>query len=476
MKALLSLHRWLGVIACLAVLLFAGSGILHPLMSQLQPRPAQTQPPALAPPAHTVGLRAVLDRHGIENFSAASLAQLPQGAAYRVQTTDAVRYFEAASGTAIDNGERLHAQALARHFLGDAAAAIAHSEKIGEFDADYVFVNRLLPVWRVDIAREDGITLYVDTAGNRLATINDDPKRAFQRFFRALHDFQFLDDYPRARLSVMLVLLAAAFATAAMGLVLFVRLRGSRAALARQPMRRWHRRLALAVSLSTLGFAFSGALHLLHSQREIAPAAAPVPQFRSADIGAFTPMQPFTLAMLNGRPCYRVSAAAVAPADEHAHHSAPTQAQAPAVTAHCLDSGSGAPIANAETQLAEALARHYSRSTTPLESLEPVARFGGEYGFINKRLPVWRARFAGAATRWYVETASGALALRADDVDAWEGAVFSLLHKARFIGDSYRNLRDAALMVFAFGNIVVALLGLWLLLRFRFLPAPQSST
>ena len=41
-------------------------------------------------------------------------------------------------------------------------------------------------------------------------------------------------------------------------------------------------------------------------------------------------------------------------------------------------------------------------------------QFGGEYGFINKRLPVWKIQFANDATRWYVETASGELALRAD--------------------------------------------------------------
>jgi hypothetical protein len=128
----------------------------------------------------------------------------------------------------------------------------------------------------------------------------------------------------------------------------------------------------------------------------------------------------------------------------------------------CFDTRSGEPIANADRRLAEQLARHYSHSEADIVVLEPVTKFSGEYGFVNKRLPVWRAQFADAPTRWYVETRSGALAARVDPAAALEGEVFSLLHKARFIGDAYKNWRDAFLMIAALGCIVVALLGLFL--------------
>jgi hypothetical protein len=468
MKKLVLLHRWLGVIACVAVLMFAGSGILHPVMSRLQPKPAQFAAPAVAFAAAPLPLREVLAQHGVASFAQAIAVQLPQGAAYRIQLGNgAVRYFNAATGAEIRDGELLHAQHLARYFLGDDGVAIARSERVTAFDDEYVFVNRLLPAWRIQFGRGDGITAYVDTAGNRLATLNDNAKRSFQIYFRALHDFNCLDRHNALRVGLMLVLLLAAFATAVAGLVMFVRLRRANQRLAQLPARRWHRRLALAISISTFSFALSGALHLLQSLREQSPRTAPASQFRTDEIGNALVDRAFTLQRVNGVPCYRIASATRAgmAGGEHHQHAQPARAAEPTDLAQCLDTHTGNPLANAEKMLAEQLARYYSGNSSAVISLTAVTRFEGEYGFINKRLPVWRVQFAGDSTRWYVEPLSGALALRADNSDAFEGTVFSLLHKARFIGDENKNLRDALLMLFAFGNIVVALLGLWVFVR-----------
>jgi hypothetical protein len=102
-------------------------------------------------------------------------------------------------------------------------------------------------------------------------------------------------------------------------------------------------------------------------------------------------------------------------------------------------------------------------------SVQFVTRFEGEYGFIFKRLPVYRVEYATPDhARYYIEPATGALAARIDDGDALEGKTFSYLHKWH-VTDKGKDVRDALLALFALGNVAVALMGLTLFTR-RLLP------
>jgi hypothetical protein len=101
-------------------------------------------------------------------------------------------------------------------------------------------------------------------------------------------------------------------------------------------------------------------------------------------------------------------------------------------------------------------------AAVPLTALRQLHHFDGDYGFANKRLPVWRVQFAGDDSRWYVETRSGALAARSDGHSRSEGWTFSNLHKWQFI--PWRDLRDALQMLFAGAHLIVAGLGLQLFL------------
>ncbi|MFX5130564.1 hypothetical protein ABTC50_20585, partial [Acinetobacter baumannii] len=69
-----------------------------------------------------------------------------------------------------------YATLLARHYLGDQQAAIKASRIITEFDDEYVYINRLLPVWRIDFDRPDGMRVYVDTGTAKLGAMVDDRK------------------------------------------------------------------------------------------------------------------------------------------------------------------------------------------------------------------------------------------------------------------------------------------------------------
>jgi hypothetical protein len=134
------------------------------------------------------------------------------------------------------------------------------------------------------------------------------------------------------------------------------------------------------------------------------------------------------------------------------------------------------PIENGMAAIAQTLALHYAQpSTAHIASSAEITSFNGEYGFFNKRLPVWRVALDDAAqTRVFVEPASGALALRADASDAREGWSFITLHKWHFIPWG-ANVRDALLALFALGNLLVAGMGLVLFIRRFFKEKPIKS-
>lgn len=477
----MKVHRWLGLIAMVAVLCFGLSGLIHPIMSRTQPQPAERSAPILPPAGALVPLKTALNRAGIDAFSSARLFALVGQPVYRVGLAgEPARYFAASDASPLADGERVHAEALARHYTGDTASAVAALTRITAFDADYPAVNRLLPVWRVQLARADGLTAYVDTEGNRLATLNDDRKRALQSVFRALHTFNLFDGVPALRIALMLLLLGATFSTAVAGTVMYLRLKRADVRLKHQTARRWHRRLALAVVLTTFTFSLSGTWHLLQGERTLPPPTSIVPRFLTSELGEYAPTTGFSLLNAGERACYRLpvvqtTVVGSGQSGEHAHHHGAMPATAEPAPARCLDTGTGAELPDADRRAAEALARQFAGAAEGGVELSPVTRFGGEYGFINKRLPVWRARFAGSDDAWYVESDSGALALHTDTPARLEGLSFAYLHKWTFFGEDHKDLRDALLALFAFGNVVVAGLGTWVFFRRRRRPALAAS-
>jgi hypothetical protein len=117
-----------------------------------------------------------------------------------------------------------------------------------------------------------------------------------------------------------------------------------------------------------------------------------------------------------------------------------------------------------ERERAIELARRMAGGEAVL-GVDPVTRFGGEYGFVFKRLPVQRVLMADRV-RYYVETSSGEIAARIGPADALEGWAFAYAHK----WDGLKHLvgadaRDAIVALFALGNALTAALGLVLFTR-----------
>jgi hypothetical protein len=509
-------HRVLGLITVVPVIMWALSGLSHPLMSNwLRPAIAHETVPAPRLPAAAlaVPVAQVLTQHGLAAVQNLRVVQLHRQPTYQV--TDfrgRLRYFSAATGQEVPHGDRAYAEDVARYLLADSISAVASAERLTHFTGEYKFINRLLPVWKITLARPDGMAVFIETGQSRLGTFNNHARATFLWVFGMLHNWDFLEGLPRPlHLGIMLVFTTSIWLSALSGLVIygFVRkkLRQPRSAQDEVGwLRRRHRTLGLWVAFVTFTFALSASYHLLQKfspdrRNDVARVSA----FAASELTwpltealAAAPVQRVSLARVGGQPYYRLVSqnAAGQPAVQYrsTRDGQPlpdgelryarelgmefmTQLNGQATPATALGASEDgalpecctAPSLSAETPATIGTpAAGPAPAPAGLLSPELVTKFAGEYGFVNKRLPVVKLAFAGPGRpALYVEPATGRLAALVTDGDRREGLSFAVLHKFFLMDWAGKNTRDAVAILSALGVLVVTLYGCVLLLRTR---------
>ena len=481
-------HRRLGVITCVGVVLWGLSGLSHPVMSRLQPKPA-----VFKAPSASLNLTSAMDPSqvlpcsGISQFQRMNIINVGNATVYRVAVDShtPARYFSATDCQELTAGDEYYARELASHYTGRPVSEIADASFVTQFDEEYMSVNRLLPVWRIEFTGSGHLRAYIDTDQARLSTLIDDTRMVMGNIFRWGHNWSFLENTPRLQLVVMVLVLGTALSSAISGLTLYLRRRRhSKERRVNQPARHWHRRLGLLVAITTLTFAASGMFHLVMSYRQQVTANAYVTPLIEADnvsrgnwqqiiaqpahrIDLVQSPSGLQWLLRNDMPPARVAELSHANhgADhhEHSHGASPSKALPVALMAA---GGEGTQLPQDMLALARSQAIGFAGlPEVDIVQTQLVTRFGGEYGFIFKRLPVVRVQFAGPGNpRYYIEPATGALAAEVRDIDATEGKSFAYLHKWTWL-DANKDVRDVLMMLFALGNILVALLGIWLFAR-----------
>lgn len=315
-----------------------------------------------------------------------------------------------------------------------------------QFSRDYPAVNRLLPVWEIRFDRADGLTAYVETTSDRMATLSTVRKRQLLTAFQALHTLDWLQGAEGVRLVLITTLIAAAFGMAVLGLALM--LWTPRAAMAAHRWRRGHRLLGVSVWVPVLMFSVSGLLHLWVQSPVWTPSAAPIPSVAVHQLQQAPP------------PAARDQFGVVPLADGSAWWRGRAGQQV-----NYWDARSGQMLSGEESlrvrEMAAALA---GIAAQDWQGVQAIQRFTDEYGFANKRLPVWRLQ-APAGERWFIEAATGRVAARVAPRAVLEGRSFSILHKWQFLDPLGRALRDGLMVLAAL--LIVSATAAGLRLRFR---------
>lgn len=452
-------HRRLGLVFGVALLLWSFSGILHPIISRLGSTPVPWQAGSL----HTMNLPAPADLvclHGVNQIGGARLFAW-QGRPvwqFMLNRDQPRQYCDAQSGELLPNAEVFWVQELARELVAN-PHEIVGVERIVQFGPQYPQINRILPVYQVRFA--DGVSAYVDPDSRQLTASSNAAKGLGMQVFRTLHTWAFLPHGSGLKIW-MTILLLGLFSAAVLGCCWLWRVRQSVSSRPRYVQ--LHAWLGLLLLIPFAAWWVSGLWHIW---------APKVPtsvygRERVIEVSRLNqlPMQHgiSELVLLPyGQTMWRSSGVQQA-SGEHDHQRG---LQQKAAFTYFSLSGEMLDETAAQRQLAASLTSDY-QAAAQIHSVSLVTRYGDEYGFIFKRLPVLKVALKDQeVTVLYLDPVTGALAAQINRTARWEGYAFSWLHKGHWL-DAFLNKtwRDSVL---ALGAALLFILGLLGLIRgFRF--------
>ena len=461
-------HRWLSIAIAIPVIMWTTSGIMHPIMTSFKPN-IKTQfikSEALDTSKITISLKDALEKNKIDSIINFRIVKLDSKYYYQIklQGEEELIYLSATDGNLYSHGDTEYAIQIARELLGDTSKVIS-TNIIKNFDEEYVYINRFLPVYKVNFEREDGIRIYVDTYGSRMALAMDDGRRTFNIFFVSFHSFGFLDGLGDFRLFVLVLLSSLALVTACMGIYIwFVIARKNRSKNEKTKYRRWHGKLAIFTSITTLLFTFSGAFHAL---KKFTPDTRQN-YFYEPEISAeklhpdFNKIYP--LVYKKGI----ITNVSIINMDEKYYWQIYQKINKDSLFKSYINLDDYASLEKGDEKYASFLANKFSgNQSAEITGTEKITKFINEYGFANKRLPVIKVQYGkNDNERYYIETSSGKLSAKVQDKDLVEGYSFAMLHKYHFMEFTGKTGRDISTVIAATANLLVTILGIILLVRF----------
>lgn len=505
-----SLHNtllWWGA-AC--VLIWTLSGLTHPMMSWFGPKQANYRPPALTldvmtdfssyqgvTPAALQTMTSVLVDAQLNGVSIAKVVPSADGPmlqlTYDQQTprqyvplmalvappnASAFALLPAAltTGTVVQDAilkgyDESQARWLASYYTGRPQDEIEQVTFQTEFDGDYPWVNRLLPVYRIRFVGEgegegdDPLTAYIHTESLQLAGLANQNRLALQTIFRAFHTFDFLDEQDNVRVTVLFLamLLLVGVSVSGLGLVILIKTRKIK-----QTDRRWHRRVGYVIWLPLFAWSISGGYHLIQAAYVDAPTGIKLNSV--FDFGGFAETASLvearnldasktldnlsgksilsaSLMNLEGQLVYRLSVTdrsddeasdqqpqSAATDGPHSHHQQLVKKYKgnPSETSSVyLDAFSLEEVALSDKDRAQTLAVQFAGlPEDSVTSVEKVTHFGPDYDFRNKRLPVWKVSFDDEDQKQlFIDPATNVLVDQTRALDRAERWSFSVLHK-----------------------------------------------
>ncbi len=218
-KLVRKLHRYLGLIFSISILMSSGSGVVHVLMTRTQAPPPAAKPsgalldtaairvtPAEAfpgkPPA-AINIRNIAGRPHYQAFVPGQLG---------------FTYIDATTGQENKEADAIYAREIASGFL--ASAGVEQTDYLTEFNSEYIGIFRILPVYRFDLADGKGTRVYVSTITGSVTRHTDDEKQFEAGIFTNFHKLGFIPN-KNIRDWTLTILTGAAFLISILGIILF---------------------------------------------------------------------------------------------------------------------------------------------------------------------------------------------------------------------------------------------------------------
>ena len=213
-------HRWHALAMSVVVIMSASSGLLHTWMARHQ------SPPQPARPTGSVDLTSVTFAPALLPGPAAGVSLRSIGGVTWWQVTPAmsgpVRWFDARTGVEDFTADARYAAEIAGRSLG--AEAVRQISYLTAYDAEYIAIFRILPVYLFTSDDGLGTRVYVSTLTGSVTRLTDDAKQVEATAFSLLHKWMFIRNR-NVRDWALMVAMGSLIALAVSGLVLFWRTR-----------------------------------------------------------------------------------------------------------------------------------------------------------------------------------------------------------------------------------------------------------
>ncbi len=471
-------HKTLAWTGFIALLLFASSAILHPVMVWTGPRAAAFFPPQMkVETASLQALQKIVQTQTLGTPTVAKVVPGENGPLFQVTGhSDKPRdYYSLETFEKLENQDKKQAIWLARYYTGLQSATVKSVSFQTEFDAAYPWVNRLLPVYRVEFETPDQRTAYIYTELGALAGHTNTWKTTLQSLFGLIHTMNWLEEIEVARLGIMTILLVSLAGMALTGFILTFTLKKRKIA---DKKRQLHKVQAYGIWLPLLSLVASGSYHLLYSSTaentsgivlskpfSMAPLASSLkvvqlPQSVSVNELSFITARNGDLlvraSLPNGQAGSNVS-------DTKRFDGMATEKKA---SYYSVRTGEKSDLT--DKQFSENLVRNYFdlSEEAPLTSAK-IHTFGNGYDFRNKRLPVWKitlpAQLGGIA---YIDPANGILVDRLTASAEAENFSFSVFHKWDFVTPFIgRPVRDLFVLLILSFTLITGITGFLILIK-----------
>lgn len=463
-KALLFVHKWLGIALALLFLVWFASG----LVLYFVPFPSLTPAARLAGvPVLALGDACCLtaqqaaDRAGLE-IAEARLGMHDGAPVWRLLRTAPDKRWsavDARTGAALPALNDTRAIAVAEAFSGRRAVHAQALER-DQWTVAQGF-NPYRPLLRVELDGDDGLELYVSRSAAEVVGATRRSERAWNWVGAIPHWIYFteLRRWPERWHNVVVWLSLPGVVLAATGLALGIWqlfLNRSRWIPYRIAWMRWHHILGLAAGVVTLTWIFSGLMSMnpfsvfssrgatADEQRRWSGPAAPatLPPAAALQAAGPLPVREIDTVRFNGQAWYRLRSAdatllvrADGSADARSAGGARTAALAALPDADVRTAlarlrsdgnpGNDGNRGNDGNAVAVELTRltayddlYYARGNDPAQRQ-------------SRPLPVWRARWADGVAA-YADPASARIVLRTDDSNRWQRLLYNGLHSFDF--------------------------------------------
>ncbi|WP_044201365.1 PepSY domain-containing protein [Flammeovirga sp. OC4] len=449
------IHRQLSLIALLPVLAWTLSGVMHPLMSNFKPKVNQrlsVNKEVKSTSQFDLSVDSILKMNHWEDIKSFRLVTIDSSIYYQFKREEGNIYINAKTGDKLKGGDIEYATYLAGLYSGEQSQKISDISVQNEFSNEYVKIARILPVYKVQYERMDGLRVFIDVNTDRMTYATNTIRSTFQRVFLWAHSWTFLDFNTTFRLLVLGFFITISFLAGVTGILVYTKYRKTyqRQQQSKVPwQRRLHRTLGIGLSFTLLLFALSAFMHMLPKYTALDKTSyASSYSFSQEDMifdldtmrGDWINYQPV---IIDGINYYQF------------HFK-----EGRSVTKRYFHTVSGEELIKGDSIYAVQLAKQYS-GLSSVKNITEVNKFANEYGFINKLLPVQKVQFEGEGNpRWYIDTATTYVGAIIEDKAAFSGFIFAYFHKYHMFDFLGKEARDTIMSLFALGNFLVSFLGL----------------